>query len=249
MISAADVGSGKRGLLSERVARQIERHIAERGLKPGDRLPSGRELTELYGVSRTVVRDAIAILEQRGQVETWPGSGVFVCDGGSDAVAGVLGQMLRRNAISLAELLETRHLLEIRNAEAAASRATTENLSAMREAIAAMRHATAPLAFVDADVVFHEAVAAAGANRVLAAFLGSLRPMLLRGMLIGTNVGGAREAAIAEHERLLGAIAKGDSAAAGDLMATHLRRSYAEWAASGDGDVAAALTSDPRFEP
>ena len=104
------LNGGRRSLLGERVAHAIERFVVTHDLQPGDRLPSGRKLTEQYGVSRTVVRDAIAILEQRGLVETRAGSGVFVRDGGSEAVADVLGQMLRRNAISMPELMETRQV-------------------------------------------------------------------------------------------------------------------------------------------
>ncbi|MGH2613641.1 MAG: FadR/GntR family transcriptional regulator [Thermomicrobiales bacterium] len=233
-----DQAHGRRALLSERVAQQIERFIVDGGLQPGDRLPSGRDLTERYGVSRTAVRDAIAILEQRGLVETWPGSGVFVRDGGSDAVAGVLGQMLRRNAISFSELLETRQVLEVHNVEVAASRASPDQLSAMDDHIAGMRAAGEPMLFVEADVRFHEALGDAAGNRVLTAFLRSLRPLLLQGMLIGTGVSGAREAAIREHAAMLEAIRAGDALQARTIMERHLRRGYEEWLQAGYGDLA-----------
>lgn len=228
-----DLAGGRRGLLGERVAHRLERYIVERDLKPGDRLPSGRELTELYGVSRTVIRDAVAILERRGLVETRPGSGIYVRDGGSDAVADVLGQMLRRNAISLPELMETRWLLEVYNAGRAAARATAVDRTRMQAAISEMGRATSPLRFVEADVAFHEALAAAAGNRVLAAFLRSLRSLLLRGMLIGTGVAGAREAAVADHAAILAAIQAGDASAARADMERHLRRGADEWLQAG----------------
>ncbi len=237
---APDTLDGGRGLLGERVARSIERFVVERDLKPGDRLPSGRELTERFGVSRTVVRDAIAILEQRGLVETRAGSGVFVRDGGSEAVADVLGQMLRRNAISLSELMETRQLLEVHNASRAARRPGAAGLEAMAAAIARMAAAEGPLQFVAADVAFHEALAEAAGNRVSAALLRSLRPLLLQGMLIGTAVDGAREENIAEHGAMLAAIREGNSQLAREIMAGHLRRGIAEWVQAGFIDPAAA---------
>lgn len=223
----------RRSLLGERVARAIERYVVEQDLQPGDRLPSGRELTERYGVSRTVVRDAIAILEQRGLVEARAGSGVFVRDGGSAAVAGVLGQMLRRNAISLPELMETRQLLEVHNASRAARRASPEDIDAMRASIERMAKATGPLQFVEADVAFHEALAEASGNRVLSSLLRSLRPLLLQGMLIGTALDGAREAAIVEHTAIVEAIRRQDGGTARAIMENHLRRGFNEWIQAG----------------
>lgn len=230
--------SGKRRLLSERVARQIERLVVEERLQPGDRLPAGRELTGRYGVSRTVVRDALAVLEQRGLVETRPGSGVFVRDGGSEAVAGVLGQMLRQDAISLSELMETRTLLEVHNAATAAEAAASADLAELARALGEMAAAHGPHAFVEADVVFHEAIAQAAGNRVLAAFLRSLRPLLLQGMMIGTSLDGAREAALREHTAIFDAIRNGQAATARRAMREHLQRSYDEWAQAGHVDRA-----------
>lgn len=225
--------TGRRGLLSERVAYRIERFIADHRLQPGDRLPSGRELTKSFGVSRTVIRDAIAALEQRGLIESRPGSGIYVTDGGSDAVAGVLGQMLRQDAISLPELMEARQLLEVHGTAIAARRAKSDDVSQMAEAIVAMQASNGPTSFVEADVAFHEAIAQAVGNRVVAALLKSLRPLLLQGMLIGTGVSGAREMAIQEHQAILDAVAAHDEARARNLMSSHLRRSYGEWMQAG----------------
>lgn len=219
----------KRGLLSARVADLIERHIVRQGLQQGDRLPAGRDLGVMFGVSRTVVRDAIAMLEQRGLLESRPGSGVFVADGTSQAVTDVLGQMLRLDAISFEELAEMRHLLEAHSASVAATRATPRHISVMSESIAKMEHARSAMAFVEADVAFHEELAKASSNRVLIAFLESLRPLLLQGMLAGTRLPGAREIAVREHAAILRAIRDHDEPAVRVLMEAHLERSSQEW--------------------
>ena len=233
--------AGDHGSLSERVAHQIEQLIVGDNLRPGDRLPSERELTGRYGVSRTVVRDAIAALEQRGLVKARPGSGIFVCDRSSAAVADVLGLMLRRHSISLPELMETRKLLEVYNAAMAARRGAPAPLAAAGEAIERMRAARGPVEFVEADVAFHEMLGQAAGNRVLAAFLSSLRPLLFDGMLIGTVLEGAREAAIREHAAILDAVRAHDADAARRLMHDHLRRSYTEWAQAGYVEAASSL--------
>jgi DNA-binding FadR family transcriptional regulator len=156
-----------------------------------------------------------------------------VRDGGSEAVADVLGQMLRRNAISMPELMETRQLLEVHNAALAARRASSASIAAMEAAIERMTTASGPWAFVEADVAFHVALAGAAGNRVLAALLGSLRPLLLQGMLIGTAVDGAREAAISEHAAILAAIERQDGQMARSIMEGHLRRGFEEWVEAG----------------
>lgn len=237
MTTLPNLGQARPLLLSGRVATAIERAILDEGLQPGDRLPSGRELTERFGVSRTVVRDALAVLEQRGLVETRPGSGVFVRDGGSEAVSGVLGQMLRRSVISLPELMEARQLLEVHNAVAAARHATAGDLERMETAIAMMAEAVGPQGFVDADVAFHEALAEAAGNRVLTALVGSLRPLLVHGRLIGTALDGAREVAIGDHRAVLAAVRGGDREGASGVMSEHLRHSYDEWARAGYLDL------------
>lgn len=227
------LGHTRPTLLSDRVAEVLERVIVDEGLQPGDRLPPGRELTTRFGVSRTVVRDALAVLEQRGIVETRPGSGVFVRDGGSEAVSGVLGHMLRRDTISLPELMEARQLLEVHNAVTAARRAPAPDWERLAETIVAMEGASGPERFVAADVEFHEALAEAAGNRVLTTLVGSLRPLLFQGMLIGTALTGAPDVAVRDHRAILAAVRRGDADGASATMGDHLRHSYEEWAQAG----------------
>ena len=154
---ATDSGSG---LLSDRVAQQIERLIIDEGMKPGEKLGSGRELGERFGVSRTVIRDALAALQQRGLIEQRPGVGVFVCDGSGSAVATLFGQMLRLDNISLQELLDARLLIEVHNAELAARHATEDDIARLNQLVTAMETARNGRRFIEADVGFHVALAA-----------------------------------------------------------------------------------------
>jgi len=223
----------KPSLLSGRVADIIERHIVREGMKQGDKLPSGRELAELIDVSRTVIRDAISILGQRGLLEARPGSGVYVADGSSQAVRDVLGQMLRRDAISFDELAEVRRLLEVHSAVVAATRATPIHIDTMSMLISKMKNARGALAFVEADVEFHEVLGRASGNGVLIAFLESLRPFLVQGMLAGTRLEGAREVALNDHAAILDAIRNHHESQVRTLMTDHLERSSQEWLDAG----------------
>jgi GntR family transcriptional repressor for pyruvate dehydrogenase complex len=231
-------------LLSGRLARQIEQLVIDRGLQPGDRLPSERELASTFRVSRSVVRDAIGSLEQRGLVRARTGSGIYVSDGGNAAVADVLGHMLRREVISLPELMETRRLVEVHNAGMAAQRASPEALAALGDALERQRTSSGPLELVQTDVAFHEILSQAAGNKVLAMLLSSLRPLLMEGMLLGTVLDGAREAAIREHAAIFDAVCVHDADAARGHMSEHLRRSYGEWAEAGYLPLDSSFTGD-----
>ncbi len=231
-------------LLSGKLARQVEQLIIDRGLEPGDRLPSERELAAMFGVSRSVVRDAIASLEQRGLVKARTGSGIYVRDGSKGAVADVLGHMLRREVISLPELMETRRLVEIHNAGKAAQRASPEALEALGSTLERQQGSVGPLDLVQADVAFHEVLSQAAGNKVLAMLLSSLRPLLMEGMLMGTVLEGARDVAIQEHIAIYDAVRTRDGEAARRQMSEHLRRSYREWADAGYLDLESSLFGD-----
>jgi len=228
------------GSLSDRLVQDLERLIADSGLRVGDRLPSERDLTRQYGVSRSVVRHAIATLEQRGLVRARPGSGIFVADRSPTALAQIIGGMLRRDTVSLEEVLEVRAVLEVQNASLAAKRRTASQLETMERHLQEMKDARGPTSFVDADVSFHEAVSAAAGNRVAMAMLTSLRPLLAEGMLVGTGVPGAKAAAVHDHTNILEAIRDQDRRKAARLMTSHLCQAFDEWVQAGYAEPSSA---------
>jgi len=221
------------GLLSDRVAQQIERMIIDEGLKPGVKLESGRDLGQRFGVSRTVIRDALAALQQRGLIEQRPGVGVFVCDGSGSAVATLFGQMLRLDSISLQELVDARLLIEVHNAELTALNASEADIARLNQLVDAMETARNGRRFIEADVEFHVALAAAAGNRVLSAVLQGLHPVLIDAMTIGLAIEEARPAAVIDHRELIDLIVRRDATAAGRSMATHLKRTRSELEQAG----------------
>lgn len=212
----------KRGLLSNQIAQQIEEHIQREALVPGDKIGTGRGLAEQYGVSRTVIRDALAALQERGLIEQRPGVGVFLRDGSGDAVANLFGQMFRFDALSLPELVEARFLIEEHNASAAARHATPATVERLQAIIEEMRRARTGRRFIEADARFHEALAKAAGNRLLEAVLSGLQPLLLDAMTLGLSVESATESAIADHQAIIDAIERHDAPAAHMAMRVHL---------------------------
>src|SRR5688572_24793674 len=92
----------------ERATYAIRRLIAERDLRPGDRLPSERELVRTIGASRASIRQAIAHLAAAGLLKTRPHSGTFVSPGNDGAALEGLRLWLREHDLSLEELVQFR---------------------------------------------------------------------------------------------------------------------------------------------
>src|ERR1700692_3822734 len=111
----------RRNKVYEEVARQIERLILKK-LKPGDKLPSERELAELLRVSRGSIRDAIRSLELVGLVEARQGTGTIVREISADALMHPFANALKRRKELVSELLDFRKMLEPPLAARAATR-------------------------------------------------------------------------------------------------------------------------------
>ena len=209
-------------LLSDQVAERLEEQTRRDGLRPGDKLGTGRSLAETYGVSRTVIRDALAALQERGLVEQRPGVGVFLRDGSGDVVTNLFGQMLRLDAVDLPELVEARFLIEEHNASAAARNGTPETVERLQAIVEEMRSARNGRRFIEADTRFHQTLADVAGNRVLAAVLRGLQPLLLDAMTLGLAIQSATETAIADHQAIIEAIERHDAPAAHMAMRVHL---------------------------
>src|ERR1700681_2797077 len=101
----------RRNKVYEEVAKQIERLILKK-LKPGDKLPSERELAEMLQVSRSSIRDAIRGLELRGVVEPRQGAGTIVCEVSAESLGNPFANALKRRRELVSELLDFRKMLE-----------------------------------------------------------------------------------------------------------------------------------------
>src|SRR3984893_15927164 len=116
----------------EEVAKQIERLILKK-LRPGDKLPSERELAEMLRVSRSSIRDAIRGLELMGLVEPRQGAGTIVREISAESLVNPFGNALKRREALVGELLDFRKMLETPLAPRAATHASADEVSEMEE--------------------------------------------------------------------------------------------------------------------
>ena len=209
------------------VAASISREIAERRLGPGDRLPTEQALATMFGVSRNVVREAVARLSAAGLVKARQGSGVFVA-AAPDAAILPLEPPPPAALAALGEIAELRSLLEIEAAGLAALRHRESDRTALDGCCRRLRAAPyGSRAWLDADLDFHRQVAEAAGNASLASMAASLSPQV-RGMLLGAGTRRRPDIVagetISEHAAILDAIFRRDAPAARRAMRRHLAR-------------------------
>jgi GntR family transcriptional repressor for pyruvate dehydrogenase complex len=213
--------------LTDQVSATLTERIAAGELTPGSRLPTEQELSTEFGVSRTVVREAISRLKSECLVETRQGSGAFVAQ-------TKLGVPFRIDPNSVGsrdatvEILELRLAVESEAAALAAERATRKQLKAIRDAMEAVQAAFARGdAGLDEDLQFHRAIAEAANNRrylELTEFL----ERYVRAQIELTGGTLARKGRMNEtqndHERIWQAIAARDADAARETARRHFRQ-------------------------
>ena len=208
------------------------------GLDPGERLPPERELCSRLGVSRTVVREALNLLEARGLISIEHGRGAVVSGGGPRAVRDTLGLLLRVQPKTLWELLEMRGILEVEVAALAAERAGVEDVAAMRLHLDRMRRSIdAPEGYVDADVEFHALLARAARNEVLLTMLAPVVDLLRASRRVSAALPGRALRALGEHEGILRRVEVGDAAGAREEMRLHLANTAEDIEAAIGGGV------------
>jgi GntR family transcriptional regulator, transcriptional repressor for pyruvate dehydrogenase complex len=161
---------GRAPNLPSRVARMISDEILAGRFQVGDRLPTERELAEAFGVSRNVVREAIARLRFEGAVEPRQGSGVFVLGNQANLALRLDAEILRDRSL-FANLFELRSILEVEAAGLAAARRGRKHLNAIKIALERLYDSQRTLQAVNADLEFHRAIARASDNVYVAIFV------------------------------------------------------------------------------
>jgi GntR family transcriptional repressor for pyruvate dehydrogenase complex len=213
----------RRTKLRDRAVEEILDLVVSSDLSPGERLPPERELCERLGVSRTVVREALNLLEVRGVLEIEHGRGAVVSNDSTQAMRDTLGLLLRVQPRALGELLEIRQVLEVEIAGFAAERATPEDIEAMREPLERMRSLIdVPEGYVDADVEFHAQLARSTRNRVLLRMLEPVVELLRASRRVSASIPGTARRALEEHEAILKRVAARDAGGARAAMREHL---------------------------
>jgi GntR family transcriptional repressor for pyruvate dehydrogenase complex len=211
----------------ELVAEEILQLIGELLLRPGDRMPTEKELASRLGTSRTVVRDAVKILSATGRVSAQKGRGLYVAD--NESMLGARqwgGFFVPTNLDHIFMLFEFRRLQETQASRLAAKRASPSELRVIEAAVRTCRHGYTSgdnAEFDQGDDAFHLGVAAASHNFFLVSAVREARMLQRRASVIGLRgLGGHADAAVGEHEAIYRAIRDGEPEAAAQATSVHL---------------------------
>lgn len=199
----------------EALLAELRSRIESGDLAVGDRLPSEASLCQDYGVSRSVVREALRGLQALGLTQSRTGKGTYVV---SDQAA----DSPTFGAYSAQHLLEVRRHVEVPAAGFAARRHTVEDLEALNALLDRMDVETDDAFWVSLDSLFHITIARASGNPVFGKVIEEIREALAVQSAFLNQLDDRRQASNVEHRRIVEAIAAGTSDEAELAMCAHL---------------------------
>ncbi|MGB7242772.1 MAG: FCD domain-containing protein [Sulfitobacter sp.] len=215
--------------LSSAVIRQIEQLILRGILRPGERLPSERDLAERLGVSRPSLRDAIGALQDDGLLAARPGAGVFVADVLGSAFSPALVQLFARHSEAVIDYLSFRRDLESLAAERAARLASDTDLKVVQTVFDKMETAhekNEPNEEAQLDAQFHMTIIEAGHNVVMLHMMRSMYDLLRQGVFYNRQImfkqSTTRSAILDQHRAINAALQTRDPVAARAAVQAHL---------------------------
>lgn len=211
--------------LSDRVADRLLETIVSRRLRPGDRLPSERDLAEQFAVSRTVVREAVRSLAGKGIIDARPGRGLTVSAVGAAAVRQSITLYLHgSSSIDYRKVHEVRAMLEVQVAALAAQRASDAELERLRGQCDSMERTLEDNeAASREDVQFHRMLAESTHNELYVLLLDAIGDSLMEIRVHTFRVPGRIAVALAAHREILRRVAERDVRGARREMRLHLQ--------------------------
>ena len=222
------------------IAAQIEEAILNKKYLPGSKLPSENELCQMFGVSRTSVREAIQILNVQGFVTIEKGRGIFVQNLSSESVSNSILKFLehRFEGDYYFDLIHARQIIEPGIAYLAAKNRTDENLVKLEKDLVNLKNNDGdPAKHGEYDMAFHMHLAQASKNKLLPLLLKPIH-MLMPSVKskIMSNVEEAKEAAVVWHTKIYNKVKDQDAEGAKISMIAHLEiaEKHIELAVSGN---------------
>ncbi len=219
----------QRRKLYREVLDRIQQRITSGEIAPGQQLPSERELMDQYGVGRPAVREALQELARSGIVEIHHGERARVVIPTAklliNQVAGGAHHLLQTQPDMLEHLKEARVFLEAGLARIAAERATPADIVRLQERLEDQRASMVELdQFLDCDMAFHREIAKISGNPIFPAIVEAMFKWASAFYRSIVRAPGAELLTLAEHQRVIDAIAANDPDAAAQAINDHLLR-------------------------
>ena len=211
--------------LYEQVADLMEQQILTQ-YEDGYRFPSEQQLADQFNVSRTIVREALKLLKERGLVDSKTGSGAYVTKPDSHNISNVMHRIIRMDQIDYNDVFDLRIILETAAAIQAAKKATPEQLAEMHDYLEKMRDLNLdPKTRSHYDFAFHYMIAKASQNPLLAIVTEAVGDVCREIISKAILVPGGVQDGIIRHENIYQLLCKHDSESIQEAIAGHLERS------------------------
>lgn len=208
--------------VSDQIANQIQVLIVEGELAEGQKLPNEQELAQQFGVSRASVREALSMLESKGVVERHKNGGTFLCKYCLEKILAAIDIPRKLDNELFEDLYEAREILEIRVAGLACERADELDFIKIEKTLDMMqRSLERGDSGIQADILFHQCVAMATKNQVIAGIVRNLGSMLEDMRVQTLAYPGRLEACLNEHRAIYRAIRERDPKRCTELMIKH----------------------------
>lgn len=199
--------------LTDEAIEQIKAMISAGELRPGDRLPPEKELSERLGLSRSSLREAVKALEAIRVLAVRRGDGTYVTSLRPEVLLGALSFVADvQQDSSVLEMLAVRRILEPEAAALATSRATPADVARLRTLLSQVGEQTSVDDLVAHDLVFHRSLCELSGNDYLTSLLDTLSGRTLRARVWrGLTQDGAVERTLTEHRAIVDAVEAGDA--------------------------------------
>jgi GntR family transcriptional regulator, transcriptional repressor for pyruvate dehydrogenase complex len=221
----ANFGTVERSALSQQVADRILQMIRERQLKPGDRLPSERELATLMNVGRPALREALRALSMMNIIEIRQGAGAYITNLDTAQLVQHLDFVFSLDDSAILDLFDARKIVEVGIIELAAQRITDADIADLE---ASLQNSQATMhdaeLFLLADLEMHALIARISRNPILIRFMESIHTLGLASRRRTGRLTGVAQQSINDHRRIVEALKARDPQAACHAMLSHLAK-------------------------
>jgi GntR family transcriptional repressor for pyruvate dehydrogenase complex len=214
----------KRSSTAERIVENLITLIRERSLKLGDKLPPERQLCEMIGVSRPILREALKALQVMNIIDIRQGAGAYIKSLEPEDVVEHLDIVFHLDSSLYHDLYEARRVIEVSIASMAAEKIHDRELVLIEENI---RQAAADIdneqAFAERDLELHEMILKAAGNRVIPVFMQSINKLALLIRQKTNAMPSIRKNTIKDHKAILRALKNHDPQESARAMERHIR--------------------------
>jgi GntR family transcriptional repressor for pyruvate dehydrogenase complex len=211
-----------KGDLTDWLILRFKQLISEGALTPGYKLPSERELSLTFGVSRTSLRPVMKVLKMMGVISQRVGDGTYLSSDASSVLAEPMEFLFLLDETSSQELIETRLVVEPTLAAKAAERATSEQMLVLRQTIAEIEAAgNDQFRIIEADLLFHRTILQSSGNRLFGRLFQVIHRSLLNMMMLTSQLVD-RDHTLVFHQAIFDSIQRRNAADAERHMRDHL---------------------------